>query len=280
MARRAFIGINRRTDDIKPPRKIFAGVAGGPTTLFTGDSSDPNDPGLPTGPAQTVNGLPVDMELIDPIVPEPKGNEDVSKEEELVILKDEERAKPEDFPPPPPPPLEDIKLFVPDSVDIEKGLNVSNANVKQQKVLGVSLKDKKKKKKKFVKRKPVRNDVRKAKSKKGNARNNIKVGFKPRAKASGPEAVINVINEQIDITRKTKKKRTPAPVRSMVQMVRPRPSVPVVEVRPTRTIAGAPIRRPAPPAPDVPPPTPRPIAPTRSISPTRSTRPTRRGGRY
>ena len=279
MARRAFIGINRRTDDIKPPRKIFAGVAGGPTTLFTGDSSDPNDPGLPTGPAQTVNGLPVDMELIDPIVPEPKGNEDVSKEEELVILKDEERAKPEDFPPPPAPPLEDIKLFIPD--DNIKSLSVSNANVKQQKVLGVSLKDKKKKKKKFVKRKPERNDIRKAKSKKGNARNNIKVGFKPRAKASGPEAVINIINEQIDITRKTKKKRTPAPVRSMVQIVRPRPSVPVVEVRPTRTIAGAPIRRPAPPVPDVPPPpTPRPIAPTRSISPTRSTRPTRRGGRY
>ena len=279
MARRAFIGINRRTDDIKPPRKIFAGVAGGPTTLFTGDSSDPNDPGLPTGPAQTVNGLPVDMELIDPIVPEPKGNEDASKEEELVILKDEERAKPEDFPPPPAPPLEDIKLFIPD--DNIKSLSVSNANVKQQKVLGVSLKDKKKKKKKFVKRKPERNDIRKAKSKKGNARNNIKVGFKPRAKASGPEAVINIINEQIDITRKTRKKRTPAPVRSMVQIVRPRPSVPVVEVRPTRTIAGAPIRRPAPPVPDVPPPpTPRPIAPTRSISPTRSTRPTRRGGRY
>tara|TARA_R100001015_G_C4633222_1_gene197884 strand:- start:1659 stop:2498 length:840 start_codon:yes stop_codon:yes gene_type:complete len=279
MARRAFIGINRRTDDIKPPRKIFAGVAGGPTTLFTGDSSDPNDPGLPTGPAQTVNGLPVDMELIDPIVPEPKGNEDVSKEEELVILKDEERAKPEDFPPPPPPPLEDIKLLIPD--DDIKSLNVSSSNVKQQKVLGTSLKDKKKKKKKFVKRKPERNDIRKAKSKKGNARNNIKVGFKPRAKASGPEAVINIINEQIDITRKTKKKRTPAPVRSMVQIVRPRPSVPVVEVRPTRTIAGAPIRRPAPPVPDVPPPpTPRPIAPTRSISPTRSTRPTRRGGRY
>ena len=279
MARRAFIGINRRTDDIKPPRKIFAGVAGGPTTLFTGDSSDPNDPGLPTGPAQTVNGLPVDMELIDPIVPEPKGNEDVSKEEELVILKDEERAKPEDFPPPPPPPLEDIKLLIPD--DDIKSLNVSSSNVKQQKVLGTSLKDKKKKKKKFVKRKPERNDIRKAKSKKGNARNNIKVGFKPRAKASGPEAVINIINEQIDITRKTRKKRTPAPVRSMVQIVRPRPSVPVVEVRPTRTIAGAPIRRPAPPVPDVPPPpTPRPIAPTRSISPTRSTRPTRRGGRY
>jgi len=279
MARRAFIGINRRTDDIKPPRKIFAGVAGGPTTLFTGDSSDPNDPGLPTGPAQTVNGLPVDMELIDPIVPEPKGNEDASKEEELVILKDEERAKPEDFPPPPPPPLEDIKLLIPD--DDIKSLNVSSSNVKQQKVLGTSLKDKKKKKKKFVKRKPERNDIRKAKSKKGNARNNIKVGFKPRAKASGPEAVINIINEQIDITRKTRKKRTPAPVRSMVQIVRPRPSVPVVEVRPTRTIAGAPIRRPAPPVPDVPPPpTPRPIAPTRSISPTRSTRPTRRGGRY
>ena len=279
MARRAFIGINRRTDDIKPPRKIFAGVAGGPTTLFTGDSSDPNDPGLPTGPAQTVNGLPVDMELIDPIVPEPKGNEDVSKEEELVILKDEERAKPEDFPPPPAPPLEDIKLLIPD--DDIKSLNVSSSNVKQQKVLGTSLKDKKKKKKKFVKRKPERNDIRKAKSKKGNARNNIKVGFKPRAKASGPEAVINIINEQIDITRKTRKKRTPAPVRSMVQIVRPRPSVPVVEVRPTRTIAGAPIRRPAPPVPDVPPPpTPRPIAPTRSISPTRSTRPTRRGGRY
>ena len=278
MARRAFIGINRRTDDIKPPRKIFAGAGGGRTDVFTGDSSNPNDPGVPTGPAQTVNGLPVDIEVIDPILPEPKGNEDVSKEEELVKLKDEERAKPEDFPPPPPPPLEDIKLFIPD--DNIKSLSVSSSNVKQQKVLGTSLKDKKKKKKKFVKRKPERSDVRKAKSKKGNARNNIKVGFKPRAKASGPEAVINIINEQIDITRKTKKKRTPAPVRSMVQMVRPRPSVPVVEVRPTRTIAGAPITRPAPPAPDVPPPTPRPIAPTRSISPTRSTRPTRRGGRY
>ena len=278
MARRAFIGINRRTDDIKPPRRIFAGVGGGRTDVFTGDSSNPNDPGVPTGPAQTVNGLPVDMEVIDPILPEPKGNEDVSKEEELVKLKDEERAKPEDFPPPPPPPLEDIKLLIPD--DDIKSLNVSSSNVKQQKVLGTSLKDKKKKKKKFVKRKPVRTDVRKNKSKKGNARNNIKVGFKPRAKASGPEAVISVINEQIEITRKTKKKRTPAPVRSMVQIVRPRPSVPVVEVRPTITIAGAPITRPAPPAPDVPPPTPRPIAPTRSISPTRSTRPTRRGGRY
>ena len=278
MARRAFIGINRRTDDIKPPRRIFAGVAGGPTTLFTGDSSDPNDPGLPTGPAQTVNGLPVDMEVIDPILPEPKGNEDVSKEEELVKLKDEERAKPEDFPPPPPPPLEDIKLLIPD--DDIKSLNVSSSNVKQQKVLGTSLKDKKKKKKKFVKRKPVRTDVRKNKSKKGNARNNIKVGFKPRAKASGPEAVISVINEQIEITRKTKKKRTPAPVRSMVQIVRPRPSVPVVEVRPTRTIAGQPIISPPPPQPDVPPPPPPPRPTPRPIAPTRSTRPTRRGGRY
>ena len=119
MARRAFIGINRRTDDIKPPRKIFAGAGGGRTDVFTGDSSNPNDPGVPTGPAQTVNGLPVDMEVIDPILPEPKGNEDVSKEEELVKLKDEERAKPEDFPPPPPPPLEDIKLLIPDD-DIKR----------------------------------------------------------------------------------------------------------------------------------------------------------------
>ena len=277
MARRAFIGINRRTDDIKPPRRIFAGVGGGRTDVFTGDSSNPNDPGVPTGPAQTVNGLPVDMEVIDPILPEPKGNEDVSKEEELVKLKDEERAKPEDFSPPPPPPLEDIKLLIPD--DDIKSLNVSSSNVKQQKVLGTSLKDKKKKKKKFVKRKPKRNDVRKAKSKKGNARNNIKVGFKPRAKTSGPEAVISVINEQIEITRKTKKKRTPAPVRSMVQIVRPRPSVPVVEVRPTRTIAGQPIISPPPPQPDVPPPPP-PRPTPRPIAPTRSTRPTRRGGRY
>ena len=66
----------------------------------------------------------------------------------------------------------------------------------------------------------------------------------------------------------------------MVQIVRPRPSVPVVEVRPTRAIAGQPIISPPPPQPDVPPPPPPPRPTPRPIAPTRSTRPTRRGGRY
>ena len=91
------------------------------------------------------------------------------------------------------------------------------------------------------------------------------------------EAVINIINEQIDITRNTRKKKRPAPVRSMIQIVRPRPSVPVVEVRPTKMIAGSPISRPT-----------SPVSGVSSLTTSRpipritaeSTRPRRRGGRY
>ncbi len=148
--------------------------------------------------------------------------------------------------------------------------------------------------------------ARKVKSKSGNARNNIKAGLTK--KIPNGENIIQVINEQIEVTRKTKKVSRPAPVRSVIQLVRPRPSVPVREVRPTTRIAGQPSRRPAPPVPDVPsPPPPRPqvaVAPIRTSRPqvasapvrtrptrgaavsapvrTRSTRSTRRqgGGRY
>ena len=58
---------------------------------------------------------------------------------------------------------------------------------------------------------------------------------------------------------KTKKKSTPRPSQSMIQMVRPRPSVPVVEPRPPRTIAGQSITR----------------QQTRTSTPMRTSRPTR-----
>ena len=153
-------------------------------------------------------------------------------------------------------------------------------------------KDRKKKKKIIpIRRKPIKIDVRKVKSKRGNARNNIKAGLTK--KIPNGENIIQVINEQIEVTRKTRKVSRPAPVRSVIQLVRPRPSVPVREVRPATRIAGQPIRRPAPPALGVPSAPVRTSRPQVASAPVRTSRPqvasapvrtrsTRRqgGGRY
>jgi hypothetical protein len=333
MARRAFIGINRRVDSIrrKPGRaEISPGGRGSstiesrptrprgdvredriepirldvrpidlrrdtsademilrpielddsrPRDILDDNFSDPRDPGLPirTPRPQNVDGFPVDI----------IGQSPIDNDEDEI---ERERIKRKDIilPPPPPPPngpkIEDLPDFKP----VKTGLGVlGGGGVKTQEILGSPVKIKKKKKKVRIERKPIRVDVRKNKSVRGNARNNIKSGLRKNRVPNG-ENIIQVINEQIEETRKTKKRFTPRPVRSVIQMVRPRPSVPVVEVRPTRTIAGAPIRRPAPPLPDVPPPppprpTPRPIepAPIRTARPSRSPRARRqRGGRY
>ena len=330
MARRAFIGINRRVDSIrrKPGRAEVSPGGRGSSTIESrptrprgdvredriepirldvrpidlrrdtsaddivlrprdeldrddsGDNfKDPRDPGLPirTPRPQNVDGFPVDIVGQLPI----DNDEDEIKRERI-------KRKDIILPPPPPPPdgpkMEDLPDFKP----VKTGLGVlGGGGVKTQEILGSPVKIKKKKKKVRIERKPIRVDVRKNKSVRGNARNNIKSGLRKNRVPNG-ENIIQVINEQIEETRKTKKRFTPRPVRSVIQMVRPRPSVPVVEVRPTRTIAGQPIISPPPPQPDVPPPppprpTPRPIepAPIRTARPTRSPRARRqRGGRY
>ena len=347
MARRAFIGINRRVDSIrrKPGRAEISPGGRGSSTIesrptrprgdvredriepirldvrpidlrrdtsademilrpielddsrpreFDRDDnfSDPRNAGVPirTPRPQNVDGFPVDI----------IGQSPIDNDEDEIRR---ERIKRKDIiiePPPPPPDgpkMEDLPDFKP----VKTGLGLlGGGGVKTQEILGAPVKIKKKKKKVRIERKPIRVDVRKNKSVRGNARNNIKSGLRKNRVPNG-ENIIQVINEQIEETRKTKKRFTPRPVRSVIQMVRPRPSVPVVEVRPTRTIAGQPIISPPPPQPDVPPPppprpTPRPIepAPIRTASPSRPTsapirtaRPTRsprarrqRGGRY
>ena len=329
MARRAFIGINRRVDGIrrKPGRaEITTGGRGSSSTIESrpsrdriepirldvrpidlrrdtsaddivlrprdeldrddsGDNfKDPRDPGLPirTPRPQNVDGFPVDIVGQTPI----DNDEDEIKRERI-------KRKDIILPPPPPPPngpkIEDLPDFKP----VKTGLGVlGGGGVKTQEILGSPVKIKKKKKKVRIERKPIRVDVRKNKSVRGNARNNIKSGFRKKP-VSNEESIIQVINEQIQETRKTKKRFTPRPVRSVIQIVRPRPSVPVVEVRPTRTIAGQAIISPPPPQPDVPPPPPpRPVAEPKPISTSPVASPIRtatsrrprarrqRGGRY
>lgn len=332
MARRAFIGVNRRVDSIRRKSgraEITSGGRGSstiesrprrdrvqpfgldvrpidlrrdtsgddiilrpielddsrPKDLIRDDNfSDPRDPGLPirTPRPQNVDGFPVDIVGQTPI----DNDEDEIKRE---------RIKRKDIisPPPPPPDRGPFIEDLPDFKPVKTGLGVlGSGGVKTQEILGSPVKIKKKKKKVRIERKPIRIDVRKNKSIRGNARNNIKSGFRKKPVRNG-ESIIQVINEQIQETRKTKKRFTPRPVRSVIQMVRPRPSVPVVEVRPTRTIAGQPIISPPPPQPDVPPPPPpRPVAEPKPISTSPVASPIRtatsrrprarrqRGGRY
>ena len=254
-----------------------------PRDILDDNFSDPRDPGLPirTPRPQNVDGFPVDI----------IGQSPIDNDEDEIVR---ERIKRKDisFPPPPPPDgpkIEDLPDFKP----VKTGLGVlGGGGVKTQEILGSPVKIKKKKKKVRIERKPIRIDVRKNKSIRGNARNNIKSGFRKKPVRNG-ESIIQVINEQIQETRKTKKRFTPRPVRSVIQIVRPRPSVPVVEVRPTRTIAGQPIISPPPPQPDVPPPPPpRPVAEPKPISTSPVASPIRtatsrrprarrqRGGRY
>ena len=320
MARRAFIGINRRVDDIrrKPGRaEITTGGRGSSSTIEpirldvrpidlrrdtsaddivlrprdeldrddSGDNfKDPRDPGLPirTPRPQNVDGFPVDIVGQTPI----DNDEDEIKRERI-------KRKDIILPPPPPPDRGPFIEDLPDFKPVKTGLGVlGSGGVKTQEILGSPVKIKKKKKKVRIERKPIRVDVRKNKSVRGNARNNIKSGFRKKPVRNG-ESIIQVINEQIQETRKTKKRFTPRPVRSVIQIVRPRPSVPVVEVRPTRTIAGQAIISPPPPQPDVPPPPPpRPVAEPKPISTSPVASPIRtatsrrprarrqRGGRY
>jgi hypothetical protein len=281
MARRAFIGANRRTDAIR--RKVGrAEVAQGARSRSTGLSvqdnsftpirvdiaiSNPGPGGIgpqntdvleeikplpiddngPVPKPQTVNGFPVDIKANRPEEGDTKGDEIISDVDLKEIEKEKDLIL---FPPPPPPPgpfIEDLPDFKP----VKTGLGViGSGGVREQEILGGPVKRKKKRKIIPIKRKPIKEDIRKVKSKRGNARNNIKAGLTKKIPAG--ETIIEVINEQIEVTRKTRKVSRPAPVRSVIQLVRPRPSVPVREVRPTTRIAGQPIRRPAPPALGVP----------------------------
>ena len=291
MARRAFIGANRRTDGIrrKPGRaEVAQGARSRSTGLSVQDNSftpirvdiatpNPGPGGIgpqnievldeikplpiddngPVPKPQTVSGFPVDIKPNRPGQGDTKGDEIISD----VDLKEEKRRKDLILPPPPPPPKGPFIKDLPDFKEVKTGLGViGSGGVKQQEILGGPIKVKKKKKITPIKRKPIKVDVRKVKSKRGNARNNIKAGLKKERVPNG-ETIIQVINEQIEVTRKTKKVSRPAPVRSVIQIVRPRPSVPVREVRPTRSIGGQPIRVAAPPALGVPSP-----PPTRQVS--------------
>ena len=330
MARRAFIGANRRTDGIrrKPGRAeiakgggrggrrpvvslsrpsgpdsldpirvdIIPGGAGGASSNPLDDFGDPRNHGVPVKTSeaipQSISGFPVDIKLNQPGSGITKGDEIISD----IDKKEKDKIKDIMIKPPPPPPPGPFIEDLPDFKPVKTGLGViGSGGVKQQEILGGPVKVKKKKKIIPIRRKPIKIDVRKVKSKRGNARNNIKAGLTK--KIPNGENIIQVINEQIEVTRKTKKVSRPAPVRSVIQLVRPRPSVPVREVRQVRTIAGQPIRRPAPPVPDISPPPP-PIRqvveprPQVSTAPIRTSRPqvasapvrTRRrrqsGGRY
>ena len=216
MARRAFIGANRRTDGIrrKPGRAEFtkAGGRGGrqPVVSLTPptepDSLDPIrvdiNPGEQTfgAPPQTVSGFPVDIRPNRPGQGDTKGDEIISD----VDLKEEKKRKDLILPPPPPPPKGPFIKDLPDFKEVKTGLGViGSGGVKQQEILGGPVKVKKKKKITPIKRKPIKVDVRKVKSKRGNARNNIKAGLKKERVPNG-ETIIQVINEQIEVTRKTK----------------------------------------------------------------------------
>ena len=285
MARRAFIGANRRTDGIR--RKTGrAEVAQGARSRNTGlsvqdnsfapirvDIATPNpgpggigpqnievleeikplpiDDNGPVPKPQTISGFPVDIKPNRPGQGDTKGDEIISD----VDLKEEKKRKDLILPPPPPPPKGPFIKDLPDFKEVKTGIGVlGSGDVRQQEILGGPIEIKKKKKIVRIKRKPIKVDVRKVKSKRGNARNNIKAGL--RKKIPNGENIIQVINEQIEVTRKTRKVSRPAPVRSVIQLVRPRPSVPVREVRPTRSIGGQPIRVVAPPALGVPSPPP------------------------
>ena len=161
MARRAFIGVNVRTDGIRRKEgraEITPGGRGGqgirvvnrplekiprldetPRDKVRDFISRPFDEKEDVKP-QTVNGFPVDIELSSPGQGDKKGDEIISDNDLREIKKDKDLII---SPPPPPPPgplYEDLP-------DIKSGLGVlGSGGAKPQEILGLDITTKKKKK--------------------------------------------------------------------------------------------------------------------------------------
>ena len=167
MARRAFIGVNVRTDGIRRKEgraEITPGGRGGqgirvvnrplekiprldetPRDKVRDFISRPFDEKEDVKP-QTVNGFPVDIELSSPGQGDKKGDEIISDNDLREIKKDKDIII---SPPPPPPPgplYEDLP-------DIKSGLGVlGSGGAKPQEILGLDITTKKKKKSKNYKK--------------------------------------------------------------------------------------------------------------------------------
>ena len=260
MARkRGFIGTNRRTDTesnqgkgkqtssqqqvvrqqqqvevgggraaTRPPAPVRPANVPTPTPPQV-DVTRPSTPApAPTLPVvETTTAAPVETAVEEVITPTPVAESFPSPQD--IPAPDPSPAPPEDFPPPPPPPPVEVAPKPPAPIKPPSSI-AKPQTVQSVPIVSVSpppppvL---------IIPPPPVDGDPKDT-SQPNNAALNIKTKFKPKQ----PISPVRVVNEQIDTTNNTTKVSEPKPVQSLIELPKPKPSLPTAPIRTIQSIGG------------------------------------------